>query len=249
MYQASKEAHSGLFCTLKFKLIMQKNRKRKDRILLRKLITQLEANLCEELNNLNMKNTFVQADFKIQAFEMKRVIFDDSDLVSMEVRCRVSGELMNTTLLFTFSKFNDLLRFSGDSGEKLQLLVSDKLLSNEERPYIIESGEHRLIFTSCNLDLSYLIADDNTCFSADEITPITFLQQAKNLRNNIKDFNDVHINNNTQLNHSLQEIATMYRYYLGLIELNLNEQSAREKAGLVNDKLFKIAYHAALGGK
>ena len=37
----------------------------------------------------------------------------------------------------------------------------------------------------------------------------------------------------------------MYRYYVGLKELNLNEDSAREKAGLRNDKLFKLAYHAA----
>ncbi len=221
---------------------MQKNRKREYSSKLRKLIMQLETNLCDELNKLNMKNTFVQADFKIQAFEMKRVIFDDSDLVSMDVKCRVGDELMNTTLLFTFSRFNDLLRFSGESGEKLQLMVSDKLLSNEERPYIIEAS---LIFTACSIGLSYLIADDATCFSAEEIMPISFLQQAKNLRVNIKDFNDVHIDSKIQLNQALQEIATMYRYYLGLKELNLNETSAREKAGLSNDKLFKIAYHAA----
>jgi hypothetical protein len=176
---------------------------------------------------------------------MKRLIFDDSDLVSMEIKCRMEDELKSTTLLFTFSKFNDLLRFSGESGEKLQLLVSDKLLSNEERPYIIEADAQALIFTSCSISLSYLIADDATCFSADEIMPISFLQQAKNLRTNIKDFSNVHIDNKTQLNNSLQEIATMYRYYLGLKELNLNEASAREKSGLANDQLFKIAFHAA----
>ncbi len=224
---------------------MPQNKKSKDKIRLRKLITQLEVNLCDELNTINMKNTFVQADFKIQAFEMKRVIFDDSDLVSMEVKCRIEGELKETTLLFTFSKFNDLLRFSGESGEKLQLLVSDKLLSNGDRPYIIEAGEQALIFTSCRIDLTFLIADDASCFSADDITPISFLQQAKNLRSNIKDFSNVHIDSKAQLNNTLQEIATMYRYYLGLKELNLNDVSAREKAGLANDKLFKIAYHAA----
>ena len=170
---------------------MQQNKKSKDRVRLHKLITQLEINICDELNNLNMKNTFVQADFKIQAFEMKRLIFDDSDLVSMEVKCRIEGELANTTLLFTFSKFNDLLRFSGESGEKLQLLMSDKLLSNEERPYIIDAEGQPLIFSSCSIELLYLIADDNTCFSAEEISPISFLQQAKNLRINIKDFSNV----------------------------------------------------------
>ena len=125
-------------------------------------------------------------------------------------------------------------------------MVSDKLLSNEERPYIIEAG---LMFTACSIELSFLIADDASCFSAEEIMPISFLQQAKNLRTNIKDFNNVHLDNKIQLNHALQEIATMYRYYLGLKELNLNETSAREKAGLSNEKLFKIAYHAAISVK
>jgi len=228
---------------------MKKNKNPKDNIMLHKLITQLEVNLCDELNNLQMKNTFVHADFKIQAFEMKRIIFDDSDLVSMEVKCRIHEELKHTTLLFTFSKFNDLLRFSGESGEKLQLLVSDKLLSNEERPYLIEAVAEPLIFTACSLELYFLIAEDASCFSVDEITPITFLQQARNLRTNIKDFNNVHIDSKAQLNHALQEIATMYRYYIGLKELNLNDSSAREKAGLTNDKLFKIAYHAAVSLK
>lgn len=221
---------------------MQKNKKNKDSLKLRKLITQLEVNICNELNKLNMKHTLVQANFKIQAFEMNRVIFDDSDLVSMEIKCRIDDQLVNTTLLFTFGKFNDLLRFSGESGEKLQLLVSDKLLSNEERPYIID---FKLLFSACSIQISYLIEDDISCFSADEITPISFLQQAKNLRANIKDFTDVHLDGKIQLNQALQEIAMMYRYYLGLKELNLNEAAAREKSGLANDKLFKIAFHAA----
>lgn len=228
---------------------MKANKKSKYSLKLRKHITQLENNLCDELNKLNMKNTFVQADFKIQAFEMKRIIFDDSDLVSVDVRCRIQDQLMNTTLLFTFARFNDLLRFSGESGERLQLLVSDKLLGNEEKPYIIETPNPSLLFTSCSIQLAFLIAEDTTCFSVEDIMPISFLQQAKNLRNNIKDFNQAHIDHKTQLNHALQEIATMYRYYLGLKELNLNENSAREKAGLRNDKLFRMAYHAAQNSK
>ena len=40
-------------------------------------------------------------------------------------------------------------------------------------------------------------------------------------------------------------MASMYRYYVGLTELNLSETAAREKAGLSNEHLFKLAYHAA----
>ncbi len=222
-----------------------KKYKSKDSLNLRKLITQQRRNLCRQLNNCNMKNTFVKADFKIQAFSSSRVIFDDSDMVSMDIRCRINDQLVNTTLLFTFSKFNDLLRFSHESGDQLQMLVSDKLLSNEDQPYIIDLHAEPLIFSSCILEISYLIADDSTCFSVEELSPLSFLQQAKQLRQNVRDFNHVHLDNKVNYNHTLEEFASRFRYYTGLLELNLNEKAAREKAGLLNDKLFKMAFHAA----
>jgi hypothetical protein len=228
---------------------MRNVKKNKDTTALRKLIMQLERNLCDALNQNDMTHTFVQAAFTIQAFEMTRLMFDDSDLVSMDIRCRIEGELIHSTLLFTFSTFNDLLRFSGETGERLQLLVCDKLLSNDSPPHRIEAGDAKMVFTTCAIKLSYLIAGDQTCFSAEEVTPISFLQQARNLQSNIRDFNAAQIYQMDTLHTALSEIATMYRYYLGLKELNLNEQSAREKAGLSNDKLFKIALHAAATSK
>jgi hypothetical protein len=192
-----------------------------------------------------MKNTFVKSDFKIQSFSTVRIIFDDSDLVSMDVRCRINGTMTDTTLMFTFSKFNDLLRFSGESGEKLQLTVSDKLMSEDEKPYIIDLSNGQLVFTTCSLDVCYLIESDLSCFSVEDVTPISFVQQAKNLRMNMADFTDVHLQNDSSLNHALNEVATLYRYYTGLKELNLSDEHAREKAGLKNEKLFKIAFFAA----
>lgn len=192
-----------------------------------------------------MENTFVQTDFKMNAFKATRIIFDDSDLVSMDIMCKLSNQWIHITLLFTFRKFNDLLRFSGSTGEKLQLLVSDKLLFTKEQPYVIEVATDSFVFSSCNLDLYYIIADDISCFSVEEVTPIPYLQQVKNLRRNITDFTDVHIQNQYSLKNTLQEMASMYRYYEGLMDLNLTEEAAREKSGLMNEHLFKLAFHAA----
>ena len=163
----------------------------------------------------------------------------------MDVNCRIGEQLTLTTFMFTFGKFNDLLRFAGESGEKLQLMVSDKLMGIEEKPYIIDLKETPIVFTTCNLELSYLVAEDDSCFSVDEVIPLSLIQQAKNLRSNMADFKDVTLHNETSLNLALKEVATLYRYYMGLKELNLSEEHAREKAGLCNEKLFKIAYHAA----
>ena len=192
-----------------------------------------------------MENLFVQTNFKLNAFKANKIIFDETDMVSIDIVCKIDDKWIDTTLLFTFSLFNDLLRFSGSVGEKLQLLVSDKLLFAKEKPYIISLEAETYVFSSCNLDLYYIVAEDISCFSVEGITPIPYLQQVKNLRKNIKDFADVHINNHQTLSNTLQDMADMYRYYKGLIELNLNEHSARAKAGLSNEHLFKLAFHAA----
>jgi hypothetical protein len=219
-------------------------RKSKNKQLVRKLVTQCRVNICS-LNLNDMKNTFVKTDFKIQGFQADRIIFDDSDLVSMDVTCRMNGQLLATTFMFTFSNFNDLLRFSGESGDKLQLTVSDKLMSDGEKPYIIDLQQEPIVFTTCSLDLCYLIADDTTCFSVEDVMPISLVQQAKNLRINMADFSNVHLSSDSSLNIALNEVATLYRYYEGLKELNLTDEHAREKAGLKNEKLFKIAFYAA----
>lgn len=192
-----------------------------------------------------MHRTFVKADFSATAFRATRILFDDSDLVSMEVECRVDGHMQRTTFLFSFCRFNDLLRFSGESGERLQLRVSDKLVSEEKQPYVIDLTEDPIVFTTCRLDLTYLIEGDHSCFSVEEVMPLSLVQQARNLRMNTADFGGVNLQSDSTLNAALYEVATLYRYYLGLRELNLSEEHAREKAGLRNDKLFRIAFHAA----
>ncbi len=201
----------------------------------------------QKLHDMNSLSAI--ADYNVQGFSASRIIFDDSDLVSMDVSCRIGLKLIRTTFMFTFSKFNDLLRFSGESGEKLQLKVSDKLVSNEAMPYIIDLQQEPLVFTTCRLDLTYLLAGDDSCFSVEEVLPLSLVQQARNLRMNIADFRHVHLQQDSPLNAALLEVATLYRYYMGLKELNLSDEHAREKAGLKNEKLFRIAFHAAKSAK
>lgn len=192
-----------------------------------------------------MISSIVPQVFLTDAFMCHRVVFDESDLVSLHTTCRIDQQLKKTILLFTFSAFNDLLRFSGKTGEELQLLVSDKLWSKEEAPYIIELGEEGPVFTTCRLQLSELIRFDDSCYSVDQLFPLSFVQRARKLRFDIADFGKATLQQNEMVNHAMKKAAAMYRYYQGLLELNISEEAAREKAGLKNETLLKMAFQAA----
>lgn len=179
------------------------------------------------------------------AFMCHRVVFDQSDLVSLHTTCRIGHELKKTILLFTFSAFNDLLRLNGKAGENLQIIVSDKLWSNEETPYIIDLGKEGPVFTTCRMQLSELMRFDDSCYSVDHLFPLSFVHRARKLRFDIADFGKASLQQNDMINHAMKKAAAMYRYYQGLLELNITEEAAREKAGLKNESLLKIAFEAA----
>lgn len=192
-----------------------------------------------------MTNTFITQQEDIQALHISQIIFDESDLVSLKAEARMNGQLQSLNLLLTFRQFNDALRFSGQIGETLQLEISDKLASNDKSLYIINLQDKQVIFTTVSLKISPLTQEDENTYVVDEVLPLSFVQQAKNLKQNIRDFHQGKLEKNNMLKSELMRIAKMYRYYRGLLSLNINEQEARRHAGLENDKLFQLAFMAS----
>jgi len=164
---------------------------------------------------------------------------------SLKAEARMNGQLQSLNLLLTFRQFNDALRFSGQIGETLQLEISDKLASNDKSLYIINLQDKQVIFTTVSLKISLLTQEDENTYVVDEVLPLSFVQQAKNLKQNIRDFHQGKLEKNNMLKSELMRIAKMYRYYRGLLSLNINEQEARRHAGLENDKLFQLAFMAS----
>jgi hypothetical protein len=192
-----------------------------------------------------MTKTFIPQKEEIQALHITQIIFDDSDLVSLKAECRISGLIRSLDLLLSFKQFNDMLRFTGQAGEEIQLEISDKLNSNDKNLYVIDLSSKSVVFTTVRLNISLLTEEDNNTYVVDDLQPLSFLQQAKNLKKNIRDFDMGLLENNRLLKSELLRIAKMYRYYKGLLTLNINDTEARKHAGLENDKLFQLAFMAS----
>ena len=69
------------------------------------------------------KNVFIKTDYEINAFKMLQIVFDDSDLVSIKSLCKMGDDIFETNLLFTFSDFNELIRFGGNNVKLIENLV------------------------------------------------------------------------------------------------------------------------------
>ena len=183
---------------------------------------------------------------QISGFSIKKIIFDEGNFATLWVKCRISGNVAEQHLVLPFAKLNDILRFSGAAGEKVLLKMLDIMMFASKPPYVLEIATDlntEIIITSCKLQITAML-DNNilvpNCFYVTDVTPINIIQQAKNLHQHLHDFNMASLTPTTE-NNSMQQLSKMYAHYLGLLELDIIEPVARQRAQLADARLFKMA--------
>jgi hypothetical protein len=188
-------------------------------------------------------------EFYINGVQIEKIIFDDTDFVSVQVKARLNQNLQHLHLLLTIDKFNDWMRFNGNKGEQIILAMVDAMMAANQPPYVLHIKEmlgNQTAFTTCKLSLQK-IEDTNTiasCFIVYDIHPINIIQQGKNLTQHLKDFGTVEVNNAHLLHNGFTQLSEQYKYYLGLLELDIKESAARHKSALIDDRLFAMAKSA-----
>jgi hypothetical protein len=198
---------------------------------------------------MNTKNDSTET---ITGVCISHIIFDDSDYVTLWASCRLGGAIKQVHLVGSVRHMNDILRYSGSKGEEILLGMADAILHSPEPPYVVALKQllgHVAVLTSCRLDV--LPAQENEAttnkghnvYWIERVEPLSQLQQAKNLAQHIRDFGtaDAVTINTKQQCIDLANLAKKYNYYLGLLELDINEDAARNKSGLVDERLFEMA--------
>lgn len=187
--------------------------------------------------------------FPVYGISVSHIIFDDSDEVSLWAQCRINNEVQRVHILCSVRLLNDLLRYSGHKGDEITLAMAEAITSTEEPPYVIDLQKllgHNAVITTCKLDLSKYDASHTSAehwYQLCALKHLSNVAQAKHLSQNIQDFRDadaIYIDTS----HScinITELAKQYCYYLGLLELDVNEQAARERSKLTDEALYKMA--------
>ncbi len=200
-------------------------------------------------SNTLSHNPIYQSAKLITGFSIEKIIFDEGNYVTLWVQCRLHNVLSSHHLVMPFAQLNDILRFSGPMGEKVLLKMLDIIMFTNKPPYVLEIAtdlQCEVVITSCKLKVNNMLHENQLvpdCYYVQEVLPINIIQQAKNLHQHLLDFKCAELTAKQQEN-NLDALSKMYMHYLGLIELDIKETVARDRAKLVDTRLFKMAQSA-----
>lgn len=175
-----------------------------------------------------------------------QIIFDRSEWVSLWGFMVHHGMKSRMDFLLTFDQLNKLLRLSGTTGDKIQMLLVDKLEHELEEPSCLDLTEHfgeAVVLDACQLQVSPTGIQDSegrwhtdpNCLSIDEITPL--LQVTTPVLS-------VEAASKRNMAQCAELLIKLYELYLGYLEIGFDEDSALEKAELQDDLKFKMAYYS-----
>ncbi|MGH2643988.1 MAG: hypothetical protein ACRDE2_08570 [Chitinophagaceae bacterium] len=182
----------------------------------------------------------------IDAIAISQIIFDHTEwvsawgyLISRKTRCRMD-------FVLTFDTLNKLLRYSGETGDKAQMLLVEKFEKGLEEPTVLDLegllGEPQY-FDKCRIEVSKTgirnkkgeWETDTHCLSIDDVSPklnskTPVLAPGYFYKQNLSKCTEL--------------LSSLYELYLGYQELGFDEKAAIKEAELEDDLKFKMAYYA-----
>lgn len=183
---------------------------------------------------------------KVDHIGISRIIFDHTEWVSLWGFKMTAGRPEPMDYIINFERLNKLLRLSGQEGDRIQMLIVEKLEHGVEEPSIIDLEDEfgqPVLFNHCLLEVSPTWSEnqsgqweqDRQCLSIDAVYPL--LEKRKRTLSRQTKYRQTLI--------ACEDIlAESYALYLGYLELEIEEETALQMAGLEDDLKFKMAYYA-----
>lgn len=174
-----------------------------------------------------------------------QIIFDHSDWVSLWGYMILEGQKSRMDFILTFDTLNKLLRLSGKMGDQVQMMLVDQLETGLKEPTILDLEEQcggPLHFNQCHIEVSPTSIQDKggqwrtdpNCLSIDGVRPL--LQR----KNPVISPESTYKQN---LSKCAGILCGLYELYLGYLELGYEEELALQKAELLDDLKFKMAFY------
>lgn len=175
-----------------------------------------------------------------------QIIFDHSEWVSLWGYMICEGKKEKMDFVVSFELFNKLLRLSGEEGDRIQMLVVEKIEHGIEEPTVIDLEDkygQPLHLNQCRLEVGVTGVEkkeggwmeDPSCLSIEAVTPLIDKVQGQ-------PSHQLLCRQHLTICHRL--LANSYKLYLGYRELGFDDETALQKAELMDDLKFRMAYYA-----
>jgi hypothetical protein len=198
-----------------------------------------------QVNRPDMKNKKMNEPrfMEIQGVAVRQIVMDQTEWVTLWGYRLGESEPQRTDYVMEFEILNKLLRLHADLGDEIQMIIVERLEEGVQGPQVLDIEAMfgmPAVLDRCRLKCFHprrqvsqgKWEEDPRCIYIDDVVaaaPKSPNKQSLYRQNFYK---------------CVQLLVKSYRLYLGYMELDFDEASAMEKAGLQDDVKFKMAYYA-----
>ncbi|WP_343688756.1 hypothetical protein [Chitinophaga sp.] len=175
------------------------------------------------------------------AISVGQIILDDSNYITIWGYLQQGDNWTRCDFVTTYEVLNTMLRYVQDRNDAVQMTIVKKLEDMQQIPEIIDLEAElgsAVVFDNMNFLLTrpgfrdqgtWVEYTDGECYYIEQVTP------AIPVKNNQYE---------KKIGQCLDMLYMSYELYLGYLELDFDEDGARQKADLADDMKFTLAYYA-----
>jgi len=218
-----------------------------------------------------MSNTYDPQYFYLDQIYISKIVFDESENISLFCYLFDEGQnkLVRWDLFSDFTFLTDILLFSGEDGEVIIKIISEKLSEELEIPTVIDVENLFLkplyvdsfifkVYKPCEKDengIWHPMNDNSLYMDSMEVKEEFLTRQPETYIAKLKDGKVIYdlleeaLDNlsidpyQKQLNEYLNVLENAFKYYTILLSKDFSEKQARRRSGLSDELLYRIAFY------
>jgi MoaA/NifB/PqqE/SkfB family radical SAM enzyme len=188
---------------------------------------------------MNKVNTATAQTF--QAISIGQIILDDSNYLTFWGHLQKGDGWHRCDFVTSYEVLNTMLRHVKDRSDAVQMTIVQKLENMRQIPEMIDLEAElgsAIVFDNMNFRLTrpgyreegnWVEYTKGECYFIEDASPLTPQKTKQYVK---------------KIDHCMDVLYQSYALYLGYMELDFEEDAARQKADLTDDLKYTLAYYA-----
>jgi hypothetical protein len=188
-----------------------------------------------------MNKTNIATVTSTQAISIGQIILDDSNYLTLWGNIQKADGWHRCDFVTTYEVLNTMLRYVKDRSDAVQMTIVRKLEHMDQNPDMIDLEQElgsAVLFDNMYFQLSrpgfredgaWIEYTEGECYYIEDVLPLP----AATVPQYVK-----------KIDHCMDMLRKSYELYMGYLELDFEEDAARQKADLADDLKYTLAYYA-----